>query len=131
VTAVDGKQPAALIVEDDEQIAFLLRFIMEREGFQVHYAPDGRQARQLIDTLPPPAIVTLDVMLPYADGFQLLVDIRNKPGWQVLPVLMLTSKSQEKDIVRALELGANDYVVKPFKPEELRARMRRLVKVAP
>ena len=131
MTAVDGKQPAALIVEDDDQIAFLLRFILEREGFQVHYAADGRQARQLIDTLPPPAIVTLDVMLPYADGFQLLSEIRGKPGWQALPVLMLTSKSQEKDIVRALESGANDYVVKPFKPEELRARVRRLVKVAP
>jgi DNA-binding response OmpR family regulator len=124
----DGGQPSALIVEDDDQIAFLLQFILEREEFKVHLARDGRQAQQLIETLPPPAVVTLDVMLPYADGFELLKLIRAKPSWESLPVLMLTSKSQEKDIVRALEAGANDYILKPFKPDELRARIRRLVK---
>ena len=124
----DGGQPSALVVEDDDQIAFLLQFILEREEFKVHLARDGRQAQQLIESLPPPAVVTLDVMLPYADGFELLKLIRAKPSWESLPVLMLTSKSQEKDIVRALEAGANDYILKPFKPDELRARIRRLVK---
>ena len=127
----DGGQPSALIVEDDDQIAFLLQFILEREEFKVHLARDGRQAQQLIESLPPPAVVTLDVMLPYADGFELLKLIRAKPSWKSLPVLMLTSKSQEKDIVRALEAGANDYILKPFKPDELRARVRRLVKKGP
>jgi DNA-binding response OmpR family regulator len=127
---VDGKQLSALIVEDDDQIAFLLKFILEREKFTVHLARDGKQAQQLIDSLPPPAIVTLDVMLPYADGFQLLNLIRAKPSWKGSPVLMLTSKSQEKDIVRALDAGANDYILKPFKPDELRARIKRLVKSA-
>ena len=127
----DGVQPSALIVEDDDQIAFLLQFILEREGFRVHLARDGRQAQQFIDSLPPPAVVTLDVMLPYADGFELLNLLRAKPEWKGLPVLMLTSKSQEKDIVRALEAGATDYILKPFKPDELRARVRRLVKKAP
>jgi len=127
----ESAKPSALIVEDDDQIAFLLKFILEREGFVAHLARDGRQAQQLIDSLPPPAVVTLDVMLPYADGFELLKLLRAKPAWKSLPVLMLTSKSQEKDIVRALEAGATDYILKPFKPDELRARVRRLVKKAP
>ena len=120
--------PAALVAEDDEQIAYILRFILEREGFSVHAASSGREVLALIDTMAPPAIVTLDVMLPHADGYELLQKIRARPGWQAVPVIMLTARSQEKDIVRALEAGANDYIVKPFKPDELRARVRRLVK---
>lgn len=119
---------AALVVEDDDQIAQVLRFILEREGFDVQAAADGRAAEKLIDTLPPPAIVTLDVMLPHSDGYALLARIRARPGWEAVPVILLTARSQEKDIVRALDAGANDYLVKPFKPDELRARVRRLVK---
>src|SRR5512132_3107004 len=89
----------ALVVEDDDQIAHILRYILEREGFQVHEARDGRSAGQLIDTLAPPAIVTLDVMLPYADGYELLARIRARPEWKAVPVILLTSRSQEKDIV--------------------------------
>ena len=126
-----AEQPTALVVEDDDQIAFLLQFILQREGFRVQIARDGRAAQQAIAEIAPPAVVTLDVMLPHADGFQLLAMIRAQPGWQTLPVLMLTSKSQEKDIVRALEAGAQDYIVKPFKPDELRARIKRLVKARP
>ena len=119
---------SALVAEDDEQLAYILRFILEREGFEVHAAPDGRTAKELITTLPPPAIVVLDVMLPHADGFELLAQLRATAGWQAVPVIMLTARSQEQDIVRGLEAGANDYMVKPFKPEELRARIRRLLK---
>ena len=126
--ANEGKQPLALVVEDDDQISYLLRFILEREGFAVHVARDGKEAEQLIESLAPPAVVTLDVMLPYADGFQLLKLIRSKSSWNGSLVLMLTSKSQEKEIVRALDAGASDYVVKPFQPDELRARVRRLLK---
>ena len=124
----EGTQPLALVVEDDDQISFLLRFILEREGFKVHVARDGKEAGQMIESLTPPAVVTLDVQLPYANGFQLLKQIRAKPSWNSSLVLMLTSKSQEKDIVEALDAGANDYVIKPFQPDELRARVRRLLK---
>jgi DNA-binding response OmpR family regulator len=123
-----GVRLTALVVEDDEQIAHILRFILEREGFEVHAAADGRAAEQLIDSLAPPAIATLDVMLPHADGYELLARIRARPGWAAVPVILLTARSQEKDIVRALDQGANDYLIKPFKPDELRARVRRLVK---
>ena len=121
-------KPAALVAEDDNQIAYILRFILEREGFEVHVAPDGRTAQQLFATLPPPALVLLDVMLPHADGFELLARLRATAGWEKVPVIMLTARSQEQDIVRGLEAGANDYMIKPFKPDELRARVRRLLK---
>jgi DNA-binding response OmpR family regulator len=121
-------QATALVAEDDEQLAYILRFILEREGFEVQAAPDGRTAKELISTLQPPAIVLLDVMLPHVDGYELLAQVRAKADWQAVPVIMLTARSQEQDIVRGLEAGANDYMVKPFKPEELRARIRRLLK---
>lgn len=125
------QKPTALVVEDDDQIAYLLRFILQREGYEVEVAADGRVARNRIEAGLPPALVTLDVMIPYADGFELLGLMRGRDDWRDVPVLMLTSKSQEKDIVRALDAGASDYIVKPFKPDELRARVRRLVKVRP
>jgi DNA-binding response OmpR family regulator len=120
--------PTALVVEDDDQIAQLLRFILEREGYRVEIAADGRAAQKLVAALAPPAVVLLDVMLPYLDGYQLLAEMRGRSGWERLPIVMLTAKSQEKDVVRALDAGANDYVVKPFRPEELRARVKRLVR---
>ena len=119
---------SALIVEDDDQICYILKFILEREGFVVDIARDGRAAEDLIGKLQPPAIVTLDVMLPHSDGFALLKRLRATPGWEAVPVILLTARSQEKDVVRGLEAGANDYMVKPFKADELRARIRRLVK---
>lgn len=127
---VSSDPKTALVVEDDAQIAYLLRFILEREGYRVESASDGRRARQLIAELAPPAVVTLDVMLPHEDGFQLLKAIRGRVEWRSVPVLMLTAKSQEKDVVAALEAGATDYIVKPFRPDELRARIRRVVERA-
>jgi DNA-binding response OmpR family regulator len=128
MTADTSTARTALVVEDDEQIAYLLRFILEREGFRVELASDGRAAQALITSGAQPALVMLDVMLPFVDGYQLLAAIRAQDGWEEVPVIMLTAKSQEKDIVRALESGAADYMVKPFKPDELRARIKRLVK---
>lgn|SRR5574341_1005925 len=125
---VAGEKATALIAEDDDQISYILRFILEREGYAVHAASDGRTALELIASLKPAAIAILDIMLPHADGYQLLEKLRATPGWQAVPVIVLTARSQEQDIVRGLEAGANDYMVKPFKPEELRARIRRLVK---
>lgn len=124
----EGVARTALVVEDDAQIAHILRFILEREGFAIVPAATGGEAEALIDRLPPPALVTLDVMLPHTDGFSLLARIRARPGWETVPVILLTARAQERDIVRGLEGGANDYLAKPFKPEELRARIRRLVK---
>ena len=118
---------AALVVEDDDQIAYLLQFILRKEGYAVTVARDGREAQTIIAERDPPAFVTLDFMRPHANGLELLALIRAKPGWEKVPVLMLTARSQEKDIAHARASGATDYLVKPFKPEELRACVRRLV----
>jgi DNA-binding response OmpR family regulator len=120
-------RPCVLVVEDDEQIAYLLQFILEREGYEVEFAPDAKAALALAARMPAPALATIDVMLPYFDGYELLARLRAQPGWDRVPVIMLSAKAQEKDIVRGLDTGANDYLVKPFMPDELRARIRRLV----
>jgi len=112
-------------VEDDEHIRLLLEFMLERVGYTVALAADGRAAEAHIRSQAAPAVALLDVMLPYLDGLQLVGLLRAQPGWESVPVIMLTAKAQERDIARALAAGANDYVVKPFKPEELMARLRR------
>jgi DNA-binding response OmpR family regulator len=120
--------PSIMIIEDDRIISGLLQHILARRGYQIHVALDGRMATAMIEEIEPPHLILLDVMLPFVDGFELLKQIRSKPNWTELPIIMLTSKAQEKNIVRALEAGANDYIVKPFQPEELVARVRRFVK---
>jgi DNA-binding response OmpR family regulator len=120
----------AIVVEDDQIIVTLLEHMLSRQGFTVRVAHDGRQATEFIDTLPPPALVLLDVMLPYVDGFELIKKIRAHAAWNQVPVIMLTSKSQEQNIVRALDYGASDYLVKPFRPGELLARIRRVTKLS-
>ncbi len=120
------ERPVALVAEDDEQISFLLQFLLEREGFCVALARDGREAQRLIDNMPPPVLALLDIMMPHADGFDVLAHIRARPEWQAVPVLMLTARSQEEDVSRALGAGATGYVVKPFLPEELKATICRL-----
>jgi DNA-binding response OmpR family regulator len=117
----------AVVVEDDPDIARLLKFILEREAFAVTLCEDGRAATTRLASNAVASLVVLDVMLPYVNGYELLGLIRKSAAWAGVPVLMLTAKSQEADIVRALDAGANDYVTKPFQPAELKARIRRLV----
>ncbi len=119
-----------LVVEDDEHIAQLLGFMLEREGHRVIHLADGEAAHQHVVSEAPPALVLLDAMLPYRDGLALLGEMRARPAWAQVPVLMLTARSLEKDIVHALEAGASDYVVKPFQPQELLARVRRFMRSA-
>lgn len=117
----------AVVVEDDADIGKLLEFILEREGFEVTLCSDGRGGAARLASHDIPSLVILDVMLPYVNGYELLAIVRKSPDWKRVPVLMLTSKSRESDIVRALDAGANDYVTKPFQPAELLARVRRLM----
>jgi DNA-binding response OmpR family regulator len=126
--AEPGKPPRkALVVEDDGDIGQLLVFILEREGFLVTLLRDGGQALARIAQGDPPQLMILDVMLPHATGHEILGAVRGHELWKTVPVVMLTAKSQEADIVRALDGGANDYMLKPFQPAELKARIRRLV----
>lgn len=120
----------ALVVEDDADIGQLLKFILEREGFTVEHIRDGRTALQRLVSGPTVDLMLLDVMLPHATGLEILAAVRAGATWRNVPVVMLTAKSRETDIVRALDAGANDYIVKPFQPAELKARIRRLVPAA-
>ncbi len=123
--------PSILVVEDDEHIADLLRFLLERQGYHVEVRSDGRSALSLINNSQTrPCMILLDVMLPFIDGFELVEAIRRRADWATVPLVMLTAKTAEADIVRALDAGANDYIVKPFQPNELMARVRRYLKPA-
>jgi DNA-binding response OmpR family regulator len=115
-----------LVVEDDMVVSRLVTHLLTRRGYTVQHAADGLRAQQMLAGDHKPDVVVLDVMLPYVSGFELMSQIRRTPGWGDVPVLVLTSKSQESDILRAFDSGVNDYVVKPFRPEEFVARVRRL-----
>lgn len=117
-----------LIVEDDLVIARLLSTWLTQRGYDVETRSNGREAIEKIEASPPPKLVFLDIVMPYADGFEVLSHMRATKSWKKVPIIMLTSKSSEANIVRAFEAGANDYVTKPFKPGELMARMSRLLK---
>lgn len=120
-------KPKVLMVEDEEDTASLLRFLLERANYRVVHAKDGRKAQELVDTMPLPDIVLLDVMLPFLGGLQVLTYIRSKVEWEKVPIVMLTADGSEHDIKRALENGANDYMLKPFNPRELTTRLKRFL----
>ena len=117
----------ALVVEDNEHVAYMLEFILQRAGYDVLVAAHGKEAQAFMREHEDVDVVVLDLMLPYVSGFQLITEMRADPEWQHVPILVLSGKVLEEDIVRAFDLGANDYVTKPFRPEELLARLRRLV----
>ncbi len=117
-----------LLIEDSEDIVSIVNFMLEREGYEVITAIDGREAEKVIESMPPPGIVILDAMLPYIDGFSLLRKIRGSDTWCSVPVIMLTAKGGQNDVLRGFETGADDYMVKPFNTEELLARIRRLLR---
>lgn len=116
---------SALVVDDDEDLVYLLQFLLQREGFIVHTAANGREANKFIATSKPTDIVITDLMLPYINGFELISQIRDDEDWRDVPIIVLSGKVTERDAVLALELGANDYVTKPYNPKVLAARIRR------
>jgi DNA-binding response OmpR family regulator len=117
----------ALVIEDNEHIAFMLEFILQRSGYDVSTVHNGRDAQTAIEKLDPVDIVILDLMLPHVSGYQLINEIRDNVTWHQVPIVVLSARVLEDDIVKALDLGANDYVTKPFRPAELLARMRRII----
>lgn len=131
MAAESSAQQRLLIVEDDPHMAYLLGYLAEKERFTVEKIADGRQALARIEAGPPADLVLLDLMLPYTDGFELLEKLRGDAEWKQVPVIILTSRTREHDAVRALSLGADDYLNKPFSPAELIARIRRRLKPAP
>ena len=113
-----------LIVEDDRNIADLLRLYLEKEGFEVLLAYNGMQAIEMFKTSQP-ALMLLDVMMPELDGWQVCREIRKQSA---CPIIMLTAKGEVFDKVLGLELGADDYVVKPFDAKEVVARVKAVLR---
>ncbi len=113
-----------VIVDDDKNICELVRLYLSKEGFDARCVFDGNSAVKLIEELKPSAVI-LDIMLPGIDGIEVLKRIRAKYR---MPVIMLTAKGETIDKVLGLELGADDYVVKPFEPKELVARLRAVLR---
>ena len=117
-----------LAIEDNQDIRQLIAFILERDGYQVFTAEDGISGLSLIKETKPD-LVLLDVMMPEFSGFEVLDAIRKDKNSKVreVPILMITSKSTVEDVDQALELGANGYLVKPFRPEKLIEKVRELL----
>jgi two-component system, OmpR family, phosphate regulon response regulator PhoB len=115
-----------LVVDDEPTIREIVAGYLEREGYRTLEAADGNRARELLER-EPPDLVVLDVMLPGADGLELCRWIRSRSR---LPVIMLTARGEESDRIVGLELGADDYVTKPFSPRELAARVRTVLRRA-
>lgn len=115
-----------LVVDDEANIIDLARLYLEREGYRVEEAMEGQQALQKIDSLGP-ALVILDIMLPEVDGFEVCRRVRAESD---VPIIMLTARDDDVDKIVGLELGADDYVTKPFNPRELVARVKAILRRA-
>src|SRR4029079_18356341 len=102
-----------LVVEDEEPIRQLLSYNLEKEGFTVAISPDGEEALVALDEVRPDMII-LDWMLPRLSGIELCRQLRARPDTREIPVIMLTARGEEEDRVRGLDVGADDYVTKPF-----------------
>ena len=117
--------PMILLVEDDDSVREAATFVLERAGFTVDSVADGAAAIDALTPLAPYDLVVLDLMLPSVSGFDVCREVRKTSG---VPIVMLTARSDVTDIVVGLELGADDYVTKPFEPAELAARIRAVLR---
>jgi two-component system, OmpR family, alkaline phosphatase synthesis response regulator PhoP len=116
-----------LLIEDDEDILELLRYNLSQEGYVVEGVTSGEEALSLVQ-LKPPDLVVLDLMLPGVDGMEVCKTLKRDPRTQHIPIMMLTARSEDADIVAGLELGADDYITKPFSPRVLIARVRTVLR---
>src|SRR5215510_7250915 len=118
-----------LIVEDDPDIAELVARYLDKAGFTTERMASGRDALTSISARPPDLLV-LDLMLPHVDGLEVCRTVRGKKATAGLPIIMLTARAEESERIVGLELGADDYLAKPFSPGELVARVRALLRRA-
>ncbi len=122
-----GAAPLVLVAEDDDITAKILTHRLEKDALQVLRFGNGEDAyHAALDKTP--ALVILDVKMPGMDGFEVLERLRMTPSYATIPIMMLTSMGSDADVVRGFELGADDYMLKPFSPTELLARLRRLLR---
>ena len=120
------KQQRIVVADDDPIVIKFLTAIFQDEGFEVRTADDGEKALKVISE-GRPDLVILDLVMPYHDGFEICQKIRSTPATAKVPVIILSMKEREQDALRAFEVGADDYIRKPFNALELVARARKLM----
>ena len=125
------KPPAVrvLSIEDDAAMGQFLKAVFNAQGFTVDWAGDGIEGLSLARKLRPDLVI-LDLLMPYKNGFEVLRELKSHPDTRPVPVIILSSNSREEDIVKALNAGADDFVVKPFRARELVARARKVLEQA-
>ncbi len=119
--------PHVLVVEDEDALATLLQYNLEKEGYDVALAQDGEEALMLVDERLPDLVV-LDWMLPKVSGIEVCRRLRSRAETRNVPIILLTARGEETDRIRGLDTGADDYVVKPFSMSELTARIRAVLR---
>ena len=115
-----------LSIEDDAGIGQFLQAVLSANGFLVDVAPDGKEGLARARRSQPDLII-LDLLMPYKTGFEVLQELRNDPATRSVPVIILSSNNREEDVVKALNAGANDFIIKPFRARELVARVRKVL----
>lgn len=129
-TAAKTAPPArVLVIEDERDIAALVAYHLTKEGYRVRTAEGGSEALQAV-AAERPDIVLLDLMLPGLSGYEVLTEIRRKPELQEVPIIVLTARREEADRIKGFELGADDYLTKPFSPRELVLRVSAVLRRA-
>jgi DNA-binding response OmpR family regulator len=124
--APEREQPIILAADDDEDILELVAFRLERSGYTVLRARDGEQAFELAREAKPDLAV-LDVMMPKLDGFEVTRRLRADEATSRMPIILLTARAQDADLQRGFDAGADDYVRKPFSPQELQMRVQSIL----
>ncbi len=117
-----------LVIEDEYHIWKIIEYKLKKEKHDPTWASDGLKALEILEGTKPDLIIS-DIMIPYLDGIQILKKIKMNDKLKDIPVIMLTSRAREKDVVKGLELGAHDYLTKPFSPAELILRVNRILKL--
>jgi DNA-binding response OmpR family regulator len=126
----DRTTPLVLVADDEEDIRALVAFRLERAGYEVITAADGEEALTLATTRLPDLVV-LDMMMPKATGLEVTRSLRGQDETKDIPVILLTARAQEADVARGFEAGVDDYVKKPFSPQDLQLRVQALLERRP
>ena len=116
-------RPRVVIADDDPDIRRLVQITVSNAGCDVTVAADGEEALELIRNAPPDLVI-LDVLMPRMDGWEVAKELKSDPSTQSVPIMFLTSRGQEHDVLEGFNSGAADYMVKPFSPRELQVRVR-------
>ena len=125
-TAPERDQPVVLAADDDPDILELVAFRLERSGYTVIQATDGQEALRLA-LEKSPDLAVLDVMMPGLDGFELTRRLRAEEATRRMPIILLTARAQDADVQQGFDAGADDYIRKPFSPQELRSRVQAIL----